>query len=364
MGRSLQKKKIANKQRRTTEGSSEHSGRPGAGKFLQKRIVHLLLITVLGLFAYSNTFHVPFQFDDRKILNSPVVKDLDNFISNTKGYEHDPRRFIGYLSLALNYHVGESSVPGYHALNLAIHIANAFILYFLVLLTFRTPAMRQSADAFPRAPALIALFSSLLFVAHPIQTQAVTYIVQRFASLATLFYLLSLVMYARGRLIWEQVRAAVDERFSHRSYLAFALYFFSLISAVCAMKTKEIAFTLPAVVLLYEFFFFKSSAKTKFLYLLPVVLTALIIPFSLLLHGDQPLGKILADLAERTRIQTNISRWDYLVTEIRVVTTYIRLLFAPINQNLDYDYPIYHSLFTTPVFLSFLFLSSICAFLV
>ena len=68
---------------------------------------------------------------------------------------------------------------------------------------------------------------------------------------------------------------------------------------------------------------------------------------------------MLSQLDKMTRVETTISRWDYLMTQMRVVTTYIRLIFLPINQNLDYDYPIYHSFFTPPVFLSCAFLLSI-----
>jgi protein O-mannosyl-transferase len=92
--------------------------------------------------------------------------------------------------------------------------------------------------------------------------------------------------------------------------------------------------------------------------LLPVLLTLIIVPISVL-HSDKPLGELLSDMSEKTKVQTQISRWEYLVTEMRVIVTYIRLIILPVNQNLDYDYPVYHSLFTPSVFLSFLFLLSI-----
>ena len=77
------------------------------------------------------------------------------------------------------------------------------------------------------------------------------------------------------------------------------------------------------------------------------------------MHSDKPLGELLSDVIEKTKVQTQMSRWEYLMTEMRVIVTYIRLIFLPVNQNLDYDYPVYHSLFTPSVFLSFLFLLSI-----
>jgi tetratricopeptide (TPR) repeat protein len=77
---------------------------------------------------------------------------------------------------------------------------------------------------------------------------------------------------------------------------------------------------------------------------------------------DKPLGEVLSDLSEKSRVQTDIPRWDYLMTQMRVITTYIRLIFLPVNQNLDYDYPVYRSLFDPPVLMSFLFLVGIAGF--
>jgi protein O-mannosyl-transferase len=124
------------------------------------------------------------------------------------------------------------------------------------------------------------------------------------------------------------------------------------------MKTKEIAFTLPATVLLYEFMFFKSPVRKRLLFLAFVALTLAIIPLTLL-HADKPLSTSLSELSEKTRVQTDMPRWDYLVTQMRVIVTYLRLVFLPVGQNLDYDYPRYESLFTPPVFLSFLLLVAI-----
>jgi tetratricopeptide (TPR) repeat protein len=91
-----------------------------------------------------------------------------------------------------------------------------------------------------------------------------------------------------------------------------------------------------------------------------MLLTMAIIPLSLALrvHGE---GAAAGSLDEITKVagSVDISRWDYLNTQFRVIVTYIRLLFLPINQNLDYDYPIYKTFFTPPVYLSFLFLFSV-----
>ncbi len=352
---------------------------------MKKTSFHLILIIMVGLIAYSNTFKVPFQFDDfNNITDNPLISNLDNFISSSNGYDHNPRRYIGYLTFALNYRFGGLDVTGYHIVNLVIHILNAILVYLLVALTFKTPYFRhetldvkretsETQDQESRTDSRftihdsrssIALFSSLLFVAHPLQTQAVTYIVQRFTSLATLFYLLSIVLYIKGRLAVQ--RPVPDHQFpasrqsAHGSQVALSVvyYLLSLASAVLAMKTKEIAFTLPLVIILYESIFFKNGVKKNFLILVPVVLTLMIIPVSIM-GTNRPLGEILSDLSEKTRVHTEIPRTDYLATEMRVITTYIRLIFLPVNQNLDYDYPIYHSFLVPQVFLSSIFLLSL-----
>ena len=320
---------------------------------MSKRIFHVLLIIVVGLLAYSNTFYVPFHWDDTpNIIENHKLRDLNNF------WPTSDSRWIGFLSFALNYHFGGLNVTGYHIVNLIIHIFNAILVYWLVLLTFKTPYFSNSN---PPSPPFgkggmggFALFSALLFVSHPIQTQAVTYIVQRFTSLATMFYLLSLVMYIKFRS--EQSAISGQQKLPATRY---TLYTVSLVSAILAMKIKEISFTLPIIIVLYEFMFFEGNIKRRILYLLPLLLTMLIIPLSLI-GIDKPIGDAIGELREASQETEEIPRWSYLFTQFRVIVTYIRLLFLPINQNLDYDYPLYHSFSNPQVFLSFLFLLSIC----
>lgn len=311
-----------------------------------KPAVHILIVALVGLLAYSNTFHVPFVFDDEySIVRNHAIRDWSSFFSNT-GLAFNPRRLVGYLTFALNYRLGGLSVTGYHVFNLCVHITTSLLLYGLVVLTFAAPRLRRSTLAV-HAPSL-ALFAALLFVAHPVQTQAVTYIVQRLASLATMFFVLALVLYAQGRLWHEQGRNA-------GKWLLFAG---ALGSVALAMKTKEIAFTLPIIIALYEFLFFTMTARKKLLLLAPVFLMLFIIPVSIVAAG-RPVGELISDVTEITRVDTAIPRIDYLLTQFRVMVTYLRLLVLPVNQNLDYDYHVYSSFLTPAVLLSFLLLAAI-----
>jgi regulator of sirC expression with transglutaminase-like and TPR domain len=134
----------------------------------------------------------------------------------------------------------------------------------------------------------------------------------------------------------------------------------SVIFSVLAMFTKEISFTLPVMVVLLELSFFRGSPRKRFFLLSPLLLTMLIIPYNVI-GVEKPLGGLLSDAGVASGVQTAVSRWDYLVTQCVVIVTYIRLLLVPINQNLDYDFPLYHSLACPAVlFTSFFLLSLIC----
>lgn len=297
---------------------------PERSEFPRISLLHLTVIFILGFVAYSNTFDVPFQWDDKfKFLKeNPVVKDLSYFLDPAKAndlpqYEAFKGRYFGYLTFALNYKIHGLDVWGYHAVNLAIHILNSFLVYAFVLLAFSTPSFKNASFPDSSTKRLIALFVALFFVSHPIQTEAVTYIFQRLASLSAFFFLLSLVMYAAWRI-------------NYKGPLAY--YLISIASAVIAVKTKENAFTLPVVIALYDFVFFKDSLKSRAIRLTPLLLTMLIIPISL--GGPVASMSASADSAPTERL----SGWQYLLTQFGVIADYVRLFVLPLNQNIYHDY--------------------------
>jgi hypothetical protein len=313
---------------------------------VKKPVIHILLLLLIGTISYANSFKVPFQFDDENyVTENPIVKNPQYLFStpdpapkmNKDVAATKQTRLMGYLSFALNYRIHGLRVTGYHVANLTVHLLNALLAYWLILLTFRTHFMEKSS--LMRHSKNIALVAALMFVSHPLQTQSVTYISQRFTSLATMFCLLSLTCYVLSRLAKTRTRS-------------YSFYLSALIFTVLAMQTKEIAFTLPIIIALYEFSFLKGKPKQRAALLLPLLFTLAIIPLSIMNTGVP----IEESIGRATKTQIVISRHDYLCTQFRIVITYLRLLFLPINQNLDYGYPILDSFFNPQVFGSLLIL--------
>ena len=318
--------------------------------------------------VYSNVLYGPFLFDDNfYIVDNKLIRDLGNFtdLSGT--------RYVGLFTFALNYWRGGLDPFVYHLFNVIVHAACSVFVFRLVLLTMRTPAMagqragegamegaglNKGAGEAGQTAVWVALFAALLFATHPVQTQAVAYISQRFASLATLFYLMSLVIYVRWRLVGGRGSGLSRGK---------ALYVLSVVLAVLAMKTKEISFTLPIVILLYDFAFFPGegggeSVKDKLRRTWPFLLTLLIIPLSL--FGPGAAGGGAAGVIHEQHLEhlDTLSPWTYILTQSTVVVKYLRLLILPVGQNVDYDYPIYDSLLSAPVMGSLIFLTLLLGF--
>lgn len=320
---------------------------------IKSAVFHLLLIGSLCLLVYSNTFHVPFQWDEVNFIGeNPIIKDLGFFFEPSSAREFQyyyalKMRYIGYLTFALNFAADGLDVTGYHVFNFAVHVMSAFLVYWIAGLTFRTPYFSETEPR-ERGSKYIALLSGLLFACHPLQTEAVTYIFQRLASLAAFFCLLSLAAYVRSRLSGTAVTRT-------------ALYGVSVASAVLAMKTKENAFTLPLMVAIYEFFFFSGHVRNRLLRLVPLGLTMLVIPLSIV-GIERPVEEIMRSMNPMAVGYQDLSPYVYFLTQLRVVVTYFRLLFLPFGQNLLYDYPLYHSFLDYRVLLSFALLLTIFLF--
>ncbi len=292
---------------------------------------------LVGFIIYFPVINAPFQLDDyRHIVRNVAIKHLSNV---SLIWSYDPLRFLTYYSLALNHKMGGVKPGWYHVTGILIHIANAFLVYFLSLLLTKCGAFSKRADQ--QLKGATAFFTAFTFLVHPIQTQAVAYTIQRSILLATFFFLLSVYFYLRFR---------TDHRL--RFYVG------SLTTAFFCMFTKQVGIVLPFFILFMEIFLFGKERKSllkKWSLFFPFALTLLVLPAVYVYRFH---ATTIRELAFLTKATPDISRFHYGMTQIRAMATYLRLLFFPFRQNLDYDFPIYKSFFGWPVFSSFLLISA------
>ena len=333
-----QKKRIIKKQRKTKERSKKEIVKD---KYFD--MLGLFFVILLGIIIYSNSFDCSFHFDDKPtIVDNLEIRDLSDVKSIWK---HSKTRFIPYYSLALNYHFGQLNVFGYHLFNLAIHLINACLIFWLTTLVFSSPVLKSNPII--KHKNVFALIAALLFVSHPLATQSVTYIIQRMASMVALFYLLSLLLYVKARL-------------SNKKNIQYILFACSFIAAICAMLSKENSFTLPFAIVLFEIFFLQSKKLTVNFKNYRIILTlvallgfVLMVGFNFSLNIFEPLSP------ENQNDFRTISSSNYLFTQFSVIVKYIQLLILPIHQNFDYDFDLSTSFFEVRTILSFLFLLSL-----
>ena len=291
-----------------------------SGRF---QLLACMMIVFAGFVIYSNTTHSSFHFDDKSnIVKNPLIRDLHNipqfFQKNGITF---PSRGLVTTSFAVNYYFSGLAVESYHWVNISIHLLNGILVYFLAVFLLKNTIINAhkigySEDAYHIQ--LLALFAALLFVSSPVQTQSVTYIFQRNGLMASFFYLLSLMLF---------IKAVAGSRFN--SYL----YAGSILSLLCALWCKEMAYSAPVIIfLLYQCFIaesWKSVGKGLRLSLPFLVLAALSFYFSVAQDPPQMENK-------------DWGRWEYLLTQSNVLTGYVKLLLMPLPSrlNVDVDFPL------------------------
>ena len=275
-------------------------------------LLSVIIISAAVFISYYNSFNNSFQFDDvHFIQQNSIIKSFDSFKDISFWFDFGNRAPAQFL-LAINYAAGEYSVKGYHLLNTLIHLLASIAVYFLAGMLISSKPVRSAYVL--KNSGMIRLFSALIFAVHPIQTESVTYIVQRMESAAALFYFVALIFYLMLRKEKEFVKRIV-----------FALIF--LAASVLACLTKQTSYTLPLSILLLEIYFVRDKNGRMNKVLAGVISSVLLI---LVLVG------LAADILPRDQM-SGISRYDYLITQFKVIPNYFRLLILPYGQNIDHD---------------------------
>ncbi|MEA3437531.1 MAG: tetratricopeptide repeat protein, partial [Thermodesulfobacteriota bacterium] len=290
----------------------------------------LLLFLILPI--YSNTFYASWHFDDKPNIINNYKLHLKNlhpkslvrtFFTNPRNpWEISERihRPVACLTFALNWYFGKDNVVGYHVINITIHILTAFILYLTIIKLFKSPNLKDKHNGNEH---FIALLAATMWAVNPIQTQAVTYIVQRMTSLAAMFYILGIYFYIKTR---------IEDLPSKRILLIISCF----LSYLLALGSKENAALLPIALLLVEVVFFQDlgSRKTRRVFLGITVGTGvlvLIIGLLFFVKGN-PLF-FLKGYAYRP-----FSFTERLMTEPRVVIYYLSQIFYPVPNRLSVEH--------------------------
>jgi len=275
----------------------------------------IALIIVLGLGVYANSLNSPFIWDDTNlVVGNPYIKDIrlvKNLFTKDLAYGTQFSNFyrpLQSLTFELDYYLWGLNPFGFHLSNTLWHIGCALAVYFFFSLIL--PGTRS-----------IPLITALLFVAHPIQTEAVTYISGRADSMVGLFMLLSMIFYIK------------HSRLARPGYLAGSVLCF-----IPALLSKETGLILPFLILLYDVSFshedlrFRDKLKSRYWLFLAVALIYFLLRSTVLNFIDRPL--FLSDVALGLR----------LLTTAKTFAIYLGLLFLPLHLHMERSVPYVSSL--------------------
>lgn len=260
------------------------------------RIAYLFPLIILTLLLYLTAMRAPFEFDDReRIVDNPAIRNLSNIPAFFYSRELMPfggeiYRPLSDASFAIEYSVWGNNPRGYHTTNILIHIINSILLYILLQQTFRSEKVSFAA--------------SILFAWHPVLTEAVIWVKGREDLLVASFYLLTLLLY--------------------RSYgRGGAFKFLPMISFSLALLSKEMAITIPIILLMFDIYERKDIVIWRYI---PYVVIAILYLLARYL--------VLGQVAQTEYWGGGILQTLYTMS--RVIMYYIKLLIFPVNLCLDY----------------------------
>src|SRR3989338_4028134 len=303
----------------------------------------ILLLVVVGFVLYTNTFqNQMFWDDDDGILKNQFIQNWQYF---PKYFSKNLIAGAGLLSnywrpmllsvFSLEWHLWESWAPGYHFANTSFHIADAVLLFFILFYIFKNR--------------WLAVFTALIFLVHPLQTEAVSYVSGLGDSLSVFFIFLGLLFYIKFRV-------------SGKTPLKSSFYFLSPMMYILALMSKETAVIMPVLIFIVDFFFLSRHRAELSLKVKLKEIGKAILPFLILAGIYILLRATILNFANTFNLynEKNIFTSNFYVrlfTFFRVLTIYFGLLFWPFNLNMERGVEIATSLFSPSViFGGFIFL--------
>lgn len=251
-----------------------------------RRII-LSAIILVGILLYVKTLAYPqFLFDGHLyLLNNPIFKDLKNYVRILDVYEFSRideqlqlnqdvitnfmMRPVAYLTFTINYLLTGFDPATFRGVNIFVHIVNSLLVYYCIKVCLDLKPEGSSLSLF--SSRFIPAAAAFVFLLHPMQTQSVTYITQRFASLAALFYLATIWLY----LLWSwRERQGINS-----AHLRWA----SVVMMLLGMLTRESLFTAPFMIMLLETTVLANGFKAAFKRALPHLFFLPVVPLMVLI---------------------------------------------------------------------------------
>lgn len=304
--------------------------------------LHVPIIIVLTILVYAHTLHYPFYLDDQQniVTNTQIQISECSFQEclgwlSASPYTQTFSRPISYLTLSVNWYFGQSTPFGYHIVNILIHILTAIFLYSTIRLLLSSEYFSRTMRSPGTSLSLVAFIATLLWALHPIQIQAVTYIVQRMSSLAALFSILALYFFIKN-----YSHVTTGQRLKA---LAISSLFYGL-----AILSKENAVILPFSLLLVHLIFYSRDTRpfSRYLKLFLQALSGIIVIGALFYV-------VTTGIFEQLFINTPYpgrpyTLLDRLLTQPRILVFHISQLLYPIATrfSIDHSFILSQSLFS------------------
>ncbi len=302
-----------------------------------------LLLSLLALGIYLNSLNNSFIFDDiSSIVENPYIRNLKDISFFLKGLEarKESLRALPTLSFAINYHFHKLNVFGYHLVNLVFHILSGLLVYFISKYLFileskgiSPPPNRPNRFSFQKID-ILSFLAAALFISHPIQVNTVTYIVERNEGMASFFYLLGFFLF---------IKMSLSNSLEKGLYLLGTVIAFLL-----AILSKEISFTFPIILVLFDLMFICQNWKTIKTRLKFYIGFGAPLILYILFFFKGGIIKLLFEYRGRW------TPWENLLTQFNVIIQYIKLLFLPLPSwlNVDHDFQLSKSLLEYPTWIS------------
>ena len=282
-----------------------------------KKTLPYVVLTILVCLAYGNTLQHSFHFDDiPSILEKPWIRGLDKIPDFIFSYSQRP---LVILSFNINYAISGFKEWSYHFFNITFHFLVVFLVYRLGKLIVshisqKTSSVVNTSDQIP-------LLSAAIFAIHPLNTQAVTYISSRSSIMATMFYLIAIILFSKGL-----YKTKEKEIKTNYAFVMSAVIFFG-IGFLC----KLIIISLPAILFAYHYYFIsdqniKTWVKRQGKLILGVGGLLVLIFLYKKIYGG---GLLRASIVD-------VTAWDYFRTQIGVIPfEYFRKMMFPFNLTID-----------------------------